>query len=141
MKTAILFLLMAAVARADSVETSDKLTVFGHIERMDEKEVTLTATFPSENGVATKELKIPRSQVVEIEFNATTFNPGGPPGIGARPADGKSSASTTSHDLAVLVDGSRQPCDGATIDTQQHLHCGKQEFPRETVIRIFLATK
>jgi hypothetical protein len=140
MKTTILFLLMVAAVRADSVETTDKLTVYGRIERMDQTELTLTASFPSPSGVATQELKIPRSLVVKIEFNATTFNPGGPPAIGARPPNG-SRAAPAGQDFAVLVDGHRQPCDGATIDTQQRLHCGKQEFPRSAVIRVFLATK
>lgn len=50
MKTAILFLLMVNAAHADSVDTSDKLRVYGHIERMNQAEVTLTASFPSAIG-------------------------------------------------------------------------------------------
>jgi len=142
MKLAILFVLMVAVARADSVDTTDKLIVFGHIERMDQTELTITASFPSPKGVASKELKIPRSQVVKIEFNLTTFNPGGPPAIGALPpAKSRAVPAPVGQDFAVMVDGHHQPCDGATIDIQQHLHCGKEEFPKSAVIRIFLATQ
>ena len=142
MKTTILFLLMVAAVRADSVDTTDKLTTYGRIESMDQTELKLIASFPSPSGVATRELKIPRSLVVKIEFNATIINPGGPPAPGVRPPDGsKAVRAPAGQDIAVLVDGHRQPCDGATIDTQQRLHCGREEFPRSAVIRIFLATK
>ena len=144
MKTTILFLLMVATIRADSVETTDKLTIYGRIERMDQNELKLIASFRSQtpSGLATQELSIPRSLIVKIEFNATTFNPGGPAAIGARPPDGsRTGPPPGGRDVAVLVDGHRQQCDAATIDNEQRLHCGKQEYPRTAVIRIFLATK
>jgi hypothetical protein len=109
---------------------------------MDRTQLILSASFPSRDGVVTRELRIPRSQIIKIEFNDTTFNPGGPPGIGVRPSDGsRRTTALLAQDYAVLVDGHRQPCSGATIDSRQYLHCGKLEFVRGEVIRIYLATK
>jgi hypothetical protein len=140
MKIVILLLLgTVTAARADSVDLSDKTTVFGRIMRMDETELVLTGDFKLPSGVVTQEVKIPRNQVVKIEFDDTTFNPGGPPGIGARPPGPVSSPQ--GQDEVEMGDGRRQPCAGATIDNHQILHCGKQTFPESDVIRIRLARK
>jgi hypothetical protein len=145
MKMAMLFLLMAASARADSVDTTDKLTTNGQVQRMDQKELVLKGRFKLESGaVETREVTIPRSQVVKIEFNANDFNPGKAAEPGGRPpvaTKAQAQAALESQDVLVLWDGSRQPCDGATIDGQQRLFCGKQETPKAHVVRILLARR
>lgn len=131
----ILILLCALPSLADAVTTSANLTLFGHIEKMDASEVVLQARFPSSKGVETKNLSIPRAQVVRIEFNATTFNPGSPPGL--RPGPPPQSASAAREDTVVQRGGQPISCQGATIDSAS-VHCGKRVMNRALVVRVLL---
>jgi hypothetical protein len=144
MRVTILFLLAGvATAFGDSVATTNHLTVYGHIEHMDQVELVLTAGFPSSTGVQTKPVAIPRNQILRIEFNASTFNPGGPPAIGARPANEHDSNKPPSagQDVVVLPGGERKPCGSAAIDAGQKVHCGNAQYEERAVIRILLEPK
>jgi hypothetical protein len=135
-KLALLLVAIALPALADSVTTKDNLTLFGHVEQLDSSRLKLTARFPSQKGVETKELEIPRSEIVKIEFNATTFNPGAPP-PGLLPGSSKATATSNSTAMIVLRGGQQQKCDGALIDGPK-VYCGKQEWERALTIRIVL---
>src|SRR5215510_4612507 len=104
---AVLLVLMASSSvpvLADSVTTSDNLTLFGRIDRFDRTEAKLTARFPSEKGIQTREVIISRGNILRIEFNATTFNPGAPP-PGVRPAQTAPAPPTAGGDIIVLRGG------------------------------------
>jgi len=133
-KLCIFLLVVVVSALADSVTTKDNLTLFGHVEELDSSRLKVSARFPSQNGVETKELEIPRTEIVKIEFNATTFNPGAPP-PGLLAGTSKGIAVSNSSAMIVLRGGQQQKCDAALIDGQK-VHCGKQEWERALTIRI-----
>jgi len=129
-------------ARADSITTSDGLTTHGRLLRLDENLVVIQSRFATETKEVTKELSIPRDSVLRIEFNATTFNPGGAPSIGLRPGEGVKTAVNPSvgSDVVVLRGGERRQCARATID-EGKVRCGKEYFDRSSLIRLELARR
>jgi hypothetical protein len=135
-KICIPLLVLVMSALADSITTKDNLTLFGHVEELDSSQLKLSARFPSENGVETKEFEIPRTKIVKIEFNATTFNPGAPP-PGLLPSTSKGRAVSNGSAMIILRGGQQQRCDAVLIDGQ-NVHCGKQEWERALTIRILL---
>ncbi len=139
MNRAILMLALAVPVLADSVTRTDNLTGFGHVEQMSRTEVTLRARFPAGKGVETKDVVVPREKILKIEFNTTTFNPGGPPAIGLRPGEASKSVPPES-DVVVLRGGQREKCPGVLIEGDKVL-CGKKELDRGSVIRILLGGK
>ena len=132
-KVALLVASISVLAFADSVTTSNNLTLFGHVVELDRAVVKLTARFPSQKGIDTRTVPIPRSNVVKIEFNATTFNPGAPPPDFGTGETGRGA----SRDIVVLRGGKEKNCDGVLID-EQKVHCGRQEWDRALVVRVTL---
>jgi hypothetical protein len=140
MKKAILLLLFASAARADSVDLTDKVTIFGHIKQMNEKELVLTASFPDGKKVKTEDRIIPRNLVTKIEFDDATFNPGGAPAVGLRPSDeSKPSTAPVGAPVAVLLDGRRVPCSKAIIDVKRAVHCDNGTYLEGDVLRLLMA--
>lgn len=144
---AVLGLLTLAPGYADSVTTTDHLTVNGVLSKMAQGTITLEARYAS----GTKTLMIPMSMVASIEFNATAFNPGAPPkayGLGPgdstaeRPAPPKQAVAADAIELRG-ASGERQACKVSSID-EGSVHCeaasvskGKRaEYPRRIVLRI-----
>jgi hypothetical protein len=118
-KATILGLLALASGYADTVTTTDHLSVNGVLTKMSEGTITLTARFAS----GPKTLAIPISDVESIEFNSVAFNPGAPPkayGLGP----GVSPSGATPPKQRVVTDGielrggrgERQPCKVTSID-------------------------
>jgi hypothetical protein len=128
---------LASPLLADSVTTTDNLTVFGHVDQLDGTMVRLTGRFRTAKGVETRPWKCPRTQVTKIEFNATTFNPGGPVVAGANPSTAQKviPAPSASPDVATLRGGENRKCSGAEIAADKVV-CGKDTLERTRVIRI-----
>jgi hypothetical protein len=146
----VLFVLFAAaIARLeaeDSITTLDKLSVFGRVTAMDKDTVTLVARFPSaESGTPVREetLTLKRVDLLRIEFNRTTVNPGGPPSIGLKPPDGLAAqppAARPPADTVILVGGERRECEPTAIRDEK-LYCGTEVLDRGKVIRILLGSR
>jgi hypothetical protein len=133
----------AGLACADSITTTDNLTTHGHLSRLDQNEAVIQSRFATESKEETKELRIPRNVVLKIEFNGTTFNPGGPPSIGLRPPEAAKSPASQSvgSDVIILRGGERRQCESASIDDGK-VRCGKKdETERNSVIRIELGRR
>ena len=135
-KVVLLVASMSSPAFADSVTTSDNLTLFGHVVELDKALVKLKARFPSQKGIGTRVVPIPRTNIVKIEFNATTFNPVAPP---PDSQTGETSRAP-SRDIVVLRGGEEKNCDGVLIN-EQKVYCGKQEWDRVLVVRVILGER
>lgn len=124
---------------ADSVTTTDNLTIFGHIDQLDRTMVKLTGRFRTAKGVETRPWQCPRTQVVKIEFNATTFNSGAPLVAGANPGSPTPPPRVTaaSSDVAVLRGGENRKCAGIAV-VGETVVCGKDALERSRIIRILL---
>jgi hypothetical protein len=144
MTRAILVGFLAAVAAlADTVTTSDQLSVNGSLVKMSEGVVQLEVS--SRSG---KELRwIPMSKVGSIEFNSTVFNPGGPPKVfGIKPpaeqqkAPSKAAERPAQGGTIVLRGGESKPCKLVSIDADK-VHCGGAEYGRQIVLRILVSPR
>ena len=129
-------------AFADSITTTDNLSIFGTVNQLDQQGAKLTGRFRTASGTEERVIEIAHSRIVKIEFNKTTFNSGGPPSLGAHPGKERSGSapSELSQDSVVLRGGQIKPCDGATVDSEK-VHCGKQVLDRSLVIRILFGGK
>ena len=145
----LLVLLAVPTARAeseDSVKTIDNLSVFGRVTEMTRETVTLVARFASDdprNPVREETLTLKRADLLRIEFNKTTFNPGGPPSIGLKPPDGRAAdppAARPPADIVILIGGEKRECEPAAI-TEEQLFCGSAALDRAKVIRILLGNR
>lgn len=141
----VLLLVAAGMGLADSVTTTDNLTTNGRVLSLDANELIIQSRFSSGNGEENKEFRLPRKQVLKVEFNTTTFNPGGPPAIGLRPGRGpqNTSHSQASGDVITLRGGDTRQCVSARIDNRgsMRVHCGNQMFERSLVVRIQLGNR
>jgi hypothetical protein len=134
-------LLSAAVGLADTVTTSDQLSVNGSLVEMSNGVIQLQVS--SRSG---KELRwIPVSKVAAIEFNSTVFNAGGPPKLyGIKPSvneerpSKKAAAPAGQQETIVLRGGQSKACRLLSID-QAQVHCEGAEYSRQVVLRILAA--
>ena len=137
---------VARLDAEDTITTLDKLSVFGRVIEMSKDTVTLVARFPSKDPsspVSEEPLTLKRAQILRIEFNQTTFNPGGPPSIGLKPPDGRAAqppaAARPAADVVILIGGERRECEAAIRHDQ--VHCGIAVLDRRKVIRILLGSR
>jgi hypothetical protein len=143
MTRAILVGFFAAIAAADTVTTSDELSVNGSLVKMSEGVIQLEVS--SRSG---KKLRwIPMKKVGSIEFNSTVFNPGGPPKVfGIKPpveqekAPPKAAERPTQGGTIVLRGGESKPCKLVSIDAAK-VHCDSAEWGRPIVLRILVSPR
>ena len=137
-RTIPVFALAAVAAFADTVTTSDQLSVNGSLVQMANGVVQLQVS--SRGG---KEMRwIPMDKVASIEFNSTVFNAGGPPKLyGIKPPEEEKKATkkaerpTGQPETIVLRGGQNKPCKLLSIDSGQ-VHCEGADYSRQTVLRI-----
>lgn len=131
----LLIVCAAAAAHADTVTIKNHSSFNGSLT-MSGGVITLQAVFATGG---TKMLSIQLSEVDNIGFNSTTFNPGKAP---PNPTIGSSSGSRAGDvDVTVVLraGGQRKDCKLMSIDANA-VHCeGKGgDYPRKTVLRILV---
>src|ERR1039457_2117017 len=147
---AVLSIMASAFSYADTVTTSDHLSVNGVLSKMAEGTITLQARVSS----GPKTLVIPTSGVEAIEFTSIAFNPGAPrkayglgPGVSreSHPHPTQQPALTDAIELR-RGNGEQQPCRVVMID-EYKVFCkstvsgGKKEgeqreYSRRIVLRV-----
>jgi hypothetical protein len=144
----LVVLLACGVARleaGDTITTLDNVSIFGRVVEMNKDTVRLVARFPS-NGpgspVTEETLTLKRAHLRRIEFNQTTFNPGGPPSTGLKPSGGRAAqppAAQPPADVVILNGGEHRECELASINGDE-VTCGAV-LDRRKVIRILLGSR
>jgi hypothetical protein len=129
--------LFAASALADTITTTEHLSINGYITQISSGVIELSV---QARAIDKKETRwIPLNKVETIEFNSMTFNPGGPPllfGIKpAAPAQPKAQAPPVPAGTIVIRGGSRQPCKLVNVDGAKVV-CQEKPYTRQTVVRI-----
>ena len=134
----LLIVCAAAAAHADTVTTTDHLSVNGNLKQMSGGVITLDASY----GAGTKTLSIQLSAVDAIGFNSTTFNPGNPPkvlAIGPPKGSPRSPQDAAAMDTVVLRGNQRKDCMLLSIDANTIRCAGKGgDYNRRTVLRILI---
>jgi hypothetical protein len=138
MRRILLILCAAAAAHADTITTTDHLSVNGNLKQMSGGVITFDASY----GSGTRTLSIQLSAVDAIGFNSTTFNPGNPPKvleIGPPKGSPRSPQEAAAMDTIVLRGNQRKDCMLLSIDAAT-VHCaGKSgDYDRRTVLRILV---
>jgi hypothetical protein len=129
-------LFFAAFAFADTVTTTDNLSVYGTIKNITLATITVEGVFQQE----TKTYVIAREKVTRIDLNSTTYNPGAPPKtLGLGPGDGKKapSAQAFPDDTIVLRGNASEPCKLVAID-ESSVHCEQAVYPRSRALYILV---
>jgi hypothetical protein len=140
MRAALLTLMAAVGAYADTVTTTDHLSLNGIVTRMLNATVTLEARF----SAGLRSLQIPMGMIDSIEFNSVAFNPGAPPKtFGLGPGTGTASKQTQQQavekDVVVLRGNQRKACKLVSIDEAMVRCEGKgNEYSRKIVLRVLI---
>jgi hypothetical protein len=138
MRRILLIVCAAAAAHADTIMTTDHLSVNGNIKQMSGGVITLDAGYTA----GTRTLSIQLSAVENIGFNSTTFNPGQPPKelrIGPRKGGTPSSQEAAAMVTVVLRGNQSKDCKLLSIDAAT-VHCAGKggDYNRRTVLRVLV---
>jgi hypothetical protein len=138
MRRILLILCAAAAAHADTIMTTEHLSVNGNLKEMSGGVVTLDASY----AAGTRTLSIQLSAVENIGFNSTTFNPGNPPKelrIGPRKGSTPASQEAAAMVTVVLRGNQSKDCKLVSIDANT-VHCAGKggDYNRRTVLRILV---
>jgi hypothetical protein len=142
MRRTLLILWAAAAAHADTVTTTNHLSVNGNLKQMSGGVITLEASYAAGG---TKTLSIQLSAVDSIGFNSTTFNPGTPPkelSIGPGKGSTASSQGAAAMVTIVLRGNQSKDCTLLSIDANA-VHCAGKggDYNRRTVLRILAGAR
>jgi hypothetical protein len=138
MRRILLIVCAAAAAHADTIMTTEHLSVNGNLKQMSGGVITLDASY----AAGTRTLSIQLSAVDSIGFNSTTFNPGQPPKElrisprkGSTPASQEAAAMVT----VVLRGNQSKDCKLLSVDADT-VHCAGKggDYSRRTVLRILV---
>jgi hypothetical protein len=128
-------ILLTAAALADTVTLRDNVGYNGSVVSLDANFLVLQAK--RADGTM-QDIKVPRANVVRIEFNNTKVNVGPPPdGLGAHQGGGTPTPAKQDKDKIILRGGQSQACPGITLQGDA-MKCGDKTPTRDQVWRVYL---